>query len=62
MSQKKRHVHLALTEEAFKETEDMCAAYGLSRSGLWEMIIRRVAVDDDVVRRWKERRKRPRNT
>ena len=62
MAQRKIHVHIGITEEALGLTDDMCSAYGLSRSALWEMIIRRVAVDDDVVRRWRERRKRPRST
>lgn len=56
----KVHVHVSISPSALRDTDEMCQAYGLTRSSLWELLIRRAMVDDDILRRWKQQGKRPR--
>lgn len=57
---KKVHVHMHLTQEATELLDEAAAAYGITRSSYIETWIRRVAMQDDVVRQHRQKNLRPR--
>lgn len=55
----KKSVNLSLTERAVSMLDGLAEAYGLSRSATNEMIIRRIYLNDELVQKYSNARKRP---